>query len=168
MKCNYLSHLFNGTTFRSDQWFVFVFVLGLRRFTDAIIHGAIQNQNPPNIIYAHNHGYVPIAACRINMFFFHHPLIDIIYVHNHGYVPIAACYINMFLAICWASDHLLVSDLTVDLFMCYWFFDVLYIHLSMVTMLDSDFVLREWRHFVLIRPVKIITQNTNTSTINKT
>ena len=35
--------------FESDQWFVFVFVLGLRIDTDAIIHGAIQNQNPPII-----------------------------------------------------------------------------------------------------------------------
>ena len=35
--------------FKSDQWLWLVFVLGLRISTDAIIHGAIQNQNPPRI-----------------------------------------------------------------------------------------------------------------------
>ena len=45
LKCNYLSHLFNGTTLKviNDLYLY----LGLRTNKSAAIHGAIQNQNPP-------------------------------------------------------------------------------------------------------------------------
>ena len=92
-----------------------------------------------------------IAQIRMShKYAFHHPLINIIYVPLLWVRPDIALYTNMFLATLWVFD----SCLTVGLFLCYRFVTYFYIHLSMVSMLDSDLVLREWRHFVLIRPAK--------------